>query len=139
MIEVDRRWAGVKNQPVSSILIPSTDAVGAKGGSSAPDWDHVPFDVGCARCGHDLRGRSDPICPACGLTFDWADAVPIERLTCAHCNYHLYGLQEKRCPECGNAPKPPEPEPPHFDIVISAKGVFLVVVLLALLLAAALT
>lgn len=70
--------------------------------SNPPDWSVVPFDVGCARCGHDLRGRIDPICPACGLTFDWADAVPIERLTCAHCDYHLYGLQETRCPECGN-------------------------------------
>ena len=69
--------------------------------SSPPDWDNVPFDVGCARCGHDLRGRTDPTCPACGLEFDWADAVPIKRLTCSKCDYHLYGLRDTRCPECG--------------------------------------
>lgn len=61
----------------------------------------VPFEVACARCGHDLHGRSEPICPACKLEFDWSEAVPIEELTCAHCDYHLFGLQETRCPECG--------------------------------------
>ena len=70
--------------------------------SPPPAWEKVPFDVGCARCGHDLRDRTDPTCPACELTFDWADAVPIERLTCAQCGYHLYGLTETRCPECGS-------------------------------------
>ncbi len=69
--------------------------------SNAPDWDNVPFDVGCARCGQDLRGRSEPTCPACGLEFDWAVAVPIEELTCLKCGYHLYGLRDTRCPECG--------------------------------------
>ena len=66
-----------------------------------PDWDQVPFDVSCARCGHELRGLGEPICPTCGLTFDWADAIPLEELTCLHCGYHLFGLQEQRCPECG--------------------------------------
>ena len=69
--------------------------------SRPPDWDNVHFDVGCARCGHDLRGLSEPKCPACGLEFDWSDAVPIEDLTCRRCGYHLYGLRETRCPECG--------------------------------------
>ncbi len=68
---------------------------------AAPDWDNVPFDVGCARCGHDLKGLTDPTCPACALQFDWADAVPIEELTCMTCEYHLFGLKEMRCPECG--------------------------------------
>lgn len=77
-----------------------TDSASA---STSPDWNNVPFDVGCARCGHDLRGQSEPVCPACKLEFDWADAVPIERLTCARCGYHLYGLQDTRCPECGTA------------------------------------
>ncbi|MCH7592653.1 MAG: hypothetical protein IH989_07740 [Planctomycetes bacterium] len=93
----------MKNHAVFRIPDPTTDQTNVQAGSSAPDWDHVPFDVGCARCGHDLRGRIDPICPACGLTFDWTDAVPIERLICAHCDYHLYGLQDMRCPECGIA------------------------------------
>ncbi|MHC4698716.1 MAG: hypothetical protein ACYTFA_18460 [Planctomycetota bacterium] len=57
--------------------------------------------MGCARCGHDLRGLTHPKCPQCALEFDWADAVPIEELTCLHCDYHLYGLVETRCPECG--------------------------------------
>ncbi len=61
----------------------------------------VPFAVACARCGQDLHGRSEPVCPKCGLQFDWAEAVPVERLTCAQCGYHLYGLTELRCPECG--------------------------------------
>lgn len=66
-----------------------------------PDWDKVPFDVGCARCGADLRGLDESVCPSCGFGFDWADAVPIEHLTCQGCDYHLYGLVETRCPECG--------------------------------------
>lgn len=69
--------------------------------STPPEWENVPFDVGCARCGHDLRGLTEPACPACGLEFNWADAVPIEQLTCLHCGYHLYGLRDTRCPECG--------------------------------------
>lgn len=78
-----------------------TVATEGEAGSRPPNWDNVPFDVGCARCGHDLRGLTNPKCPACGLAFDWADAVPIEQLTCLHCGYHLYGLRETRCPECG--------------------------------------
>ncbi len=62
----------------------------------------MPFDVGCARCGHDLRGLTEPKCPACALEFDWAEAVPIEELTCGRCDYHLYGLTNSRCPECGS-------------------------------------
>ncbi len=77
-----------------------TDASDA---SPPPNWALVPFDVGCARCGHDLRGLTEPLCPACSLEFDWSEAVPIEELTCAHCGYHLYGLTTSRCPECGHA------------------------------------
>lgn len=79
--------------------VPNAD--GSALGSPAPDWAKVPFDVLCARCGFDLRGRSEPRCPACRLRFDWADAVPLEQLTCLTCGYHLYGLRETRCPECG--------------------------------------
>ncbi len=68
-----------------------------------PDWSVVPFEVGCARCGHDLRGLTQPKCPACGLDFDWAKAVPIEQLICRKCGYHLYGLRDTRCPECGES------------------------------------
>lgn len=69
--------------------------------STGPNWDLVPFDVACARCGHDLRGLTDPVCPACKLEFDWSVAVPVEHLTCEKCEYHLMGLSETRCPECG--------------------------------------
>lgn len=69
--------------------------------STGPDWNLVPFDVACARCGHDLRGQTDPTCPACKLEFDWSAAVPIEKLTCGKCDYRLFGLTETRCPECG--------------------------------------
>ncbi len=81
----------------SSGVVKSDDAPG----SPAPDWDLVPFDVGCARCGQDLRGLTEPVCPACELEFDWATAVPIEELTCRECDYHLFGLKDARCPECG--------------------------------------
>ena len=67
----------------------------------APDWSLVPFEVGCARCGHDLRGLSEARCPACALEFDWTEAVPIERLVCRKCKYQLLGLSATRCPECG--------------------------------------
>ena len=67
---------------------------------AAPDWSVVPFAVACARCGHDLHGRSEPTCPGCALTFRWADAVPIEQLTCTSCGYHVYGLTDTRCLEC---------------------------------------
>lgn len=70
---------------------------------TAPDWNVVPFEVGCARCGRDLRGLTEPKCLACGLEFDWSKAVPIEQLTCRKCSYHLYGLRETRCPECGDS------------------------------------
>jgi ribosomal protein L37E len=68
---------------------------------TAPNWKLVPFEVGCARCGHDLRGLTEPKCPSCGLEFEWLRAVPIEQLVCRKCGYHLYGLTETRCPECG--------------------------------------
>ena len=58
---------------------------------------------------------------------------------CWSCGYSLRGLISDRCPECGNRPKPWKPEPPRFDIAINAKGVFLLVMLLALMLAASLT
>ena len=71
--------------------------------SNVPDWERIPFDVLCSRCGCDLRGRSEPVCPTCRLSFEWSDVAPIEQLTCLHCQYHLYGLSENRCPECGNS------------------------------------
>ncbi len=71
--------------------------------SAAPDWALVHFEVGCARCGFNLRGLTEPRCPACRLEFEWADAVPLEQLTCRACGYHLCGLNETRCPECGEA------------------------------------
>lgn len=86
--------AGSADRPRSDR--PSSDRL-----SSGPDWDAVPFDVGCARCGHDLRGLQAPVCPACGLAFDWSDALPLEALTCPTCGYHVFGLEQPRCPECG--------------------------------------
>lgn len=67
-----------------------------------PKWDLVLFRVPCARCGTDLHGRTEPVCPDCHLSFDWAIVVPLEQLTCPTCDYHLYGLQKPRCPECGD-------------------------------------
>lgn len=71
--------------------------------SAPPDWENVPFAVCCARCGHDVHGQSEPLCSECDFVFDWADAVPVEKLTCRHCDYHLYGLRSTRCPECGES------------------------------------
>jgi len=57
---------------------------------------------------------------------------------CWSCGYSRCGLRNDYCPECGNAPKPPKPAPLSFDIAITAKGICLLVLLLALMLAAAL-
>jgi len=86
---------------MTTTIVTTSDVPGQAPASSAPDWSLVPFEVGCARCGHDLRGLSDPVCPGCALAFDWSEAVPLEQLTCAACGYNLYGLSETRCPECG--------------------------------------
>jgi len=84
---------------------PTTSALPNRGtasdGSPPPDWNLVHFNVRCARCGQDLRGLTEPKCPACALDFGWADVVPLEELTCLNCGYHLFGLSETRCPECG--------------------------------------
>lgn len=90
--------ANNSNVHVEHSTLAETDEIKS---ATAPDWGKVPFDVGCARCGRDLKGLDEPRCPDCGLEFDWADAVPIERLTCLKCGYHLFGLSETRCPECG--------------------------------------
>lgn len=71
--------------------------------TTAPPWPLIHFDVHCARCGHDLRGQSEPVCPACKLEFTWDQAAPLEHLTCGKCSYHLYGIADSRCPECGTA------------------------------------
>ncbi len=69
--------------------------------AKGPDWELVFFDVDCPRCGHGLRGLTEPLCPACGLEFDWNDALPLEQLKCLQCGYYLFGLRDSRCPECG--------------------------------------
>ncbi len=67
-----------------------------------PDWSMVPFAVACPRCGCDVHGRSEPVCPDCALSLDWSVLAPVEELTCPKCRYHLYGLTAQRCPECGD-------------------------------------
>ena len=91
----------VENDAVTTSAHSKNTPSASDSASEAPDWTMVPFDVGCARCGHDLGGLTDPVCPQFELEFDWADAVPIEQLTCAQCGYRLDGLSETRCPECG--------------------------------------
>ncbi len=91
----------MKNQDVGEASDTSAAAVDVSGDRSGPNWDLIPFEVTCARCGENLRGLKEPKCPACGLTFDWSEAAPIEELTCLTCGYHLCGLSETRCPECG--------------------------------------
>jgi ribosomal protein L37E len=98
---VDRPQSSIENPLMTSPSTGLTSEPHTQARSSAPDWDNVPFDVHCARCGQDLRGQTEPMCPACGLEFDWAEALPLEELTCLNCGYHLYGLTETRCPECG--------------------------------------
>lgn len=69
--------------------------------SSGPDWNTIPFDVPCGRCGASLRGQTEPRCPRCNLEFTWNDVLPVEELRCPYCSYQLIGLREQRCPECG--------------------------------------
>lgn len=86
---------------MASAIPIESDSTAALAEIIAPPWHLIHFDVHCARCGHDLRGRTEPVCPACRLEFAWADAAPLEQLTCGKCSYHLYGLSDSRCPECG--------------------------------------
>jgi hypothetical protein len=88
---------------VANTIPLSTHSLHADTSTASPPWHLIHFDVHCARCGHDLRGQAEPVCPACQLEFSWADAAPLEQLTCGKCNYHLYGLTDSRCPECGTA------------------------------------
>ncbi|MCG3132073.1 MAG: hypothetical protein FLDDKLPJ_02883 [Phycisphaerae bacterium] len=67
-----------------------------------PSWEQVKFAVGCPRCGVDLRGQGEPVCPRCDLAFQWSDLIPREGLRCPSCTYDLFGLSELRCPECGD-------------------------------------
>jgi len=90
-----------QNEVMPTLADAAASELAPKRASTPPDWGRVHFPLGCARCGHDLRGLSDPQCPACGLDFDWHDAAPLEELTCRTCGYHLFGLSEARCPECG--------------------------------------
>jgi len=68
-----------------------------------PDWERISFDVPCTRCGANLRGQSEPLCPTCGLRFDWGRLLPLDDLRCEKCAYQLFALPEQRCPECGTA------------------------------------
>lgn len=68
-----------------------------------PNWDLVPFDVGCPRCGTDLRGTTGSTCAECDLDLPWSEIVPLHQLTCPSCSYHLFGLPDPRCPECGQS------------------------------------
>ncbi|NLE58225.1 MAG: hypothetical protein GX616_07690 [Planctomycetes bacterium] len=40
-----------------------------------PAWDAISFEVGCSRCGYNLRMLPQPRCPECGLEFDWRDVL----------------------------------------------------------------
>ena len=37
-----------------------------------PDWSRIAEDWDCPRCGYILRGLERPLCPECGLQFEWA-------------------------------------------------------------------
>lgn len=39
--------------------------------NGAPDWERLPFDLCCPRCGYNLRGLPQTRCPECGLKFQW--------------------------------------------------------------------
>jgi len=90
-------------------VIAIEDSTGDAGSRSAspsvdhapPDWSMVPFSVACPRCGCDVHGRSDAVCPDCDLELDWSILAPVKDLTCPNCTYKLYGLTGQRCPECG--------------------------------------
>jgi len=40
-----------------------------------PDWDAISFDACCSRCGYNLRTLSRPLCPECGLSFEWLEVL----------------------------------------------------------------
>jgi hypothetical protein len=70
---------------------------------TATDWNDIPFDVCCNRCGADLRRCSESRCPRCGLELNWQSLLPVQNLRCLTCEYRLVGLSASRCPECGTA------------------------------------
>lgn len=45
----------------------------------APDWDALPFELHCPRCGYNVRGLPRPRCPECGLVFEWKSLIDRER------------------------------------------------------------
>lgn len=81
--------------------MPAADSTQLTPLNAPPCWEEVPFEVRCPACGVDLRGQTEAQCAACGLEIDWAQEVPLDKLTCGQCGYHLRGLPENRCPECG--------------------------------------
>ncbi len=42
---------------------------------NVPDWEHIDFEVCCARCGYNLRMLPKAQCPECGLGFDWESVL----------------------------------------------------------------
>ena len=78
--------------------------------SIVDDTGCVVADVGCTKCGYNLRGMLiEGPCPGCGLsveeligkTFDESGRLRIE-IACWKCRYNLSSLAlDGRCPECG--------------------------------------
>lgn len=40
-----------------------------------PNWDRLPYDVCCPRCGYNLKLLAAPRCPECGLRSTWRELV----------------------------------------------------------------
>jgi hypothetical protein len=49
--------------------------------SVAPDWDGIAEQIHCPLCEYNLHGISEPRCPECGYSFEWAEILdPTRRL-----------------------------------------------------------
>lgn len=86
---VPRRRRSVHFAPMSA---PDTQERGPAGasdaGAAAPAalptgdpafWDALGFELGCPRCGYNLRMLPAPRCPECGLDFDWGELLSAAR------------------------------------------------------------
>lgn len=47
--------------------------------TAAPDWNTINEEILCPLCDYNLRGLTEPRCPECGYTCDWAELLDPNR------------------------------------------------------------
>lgn len=69
-----------------------------------------PAPIHCPKCGYNLTGLAQNVCPECGTEFDPVELrrrlIEWDRSSyryCVKCGYFVTGLTAAHCPECGTA------------------------------------